>query len=87
MIKLFQSSPNPARSIITVKVEVGHEIREAELIISSLNGQWMIRKPVTLFRGPNQHEFNLSGLGAGMYFISIYNESKKPLATIRLIKQ
>lgn len=87
VIKLFQSSPNPARSIITVKVEVGHEIREAELIISSLNGQWMIRKPVTLFRGPNQHEFNLSSLGAGMYFISIYNESKKPLATIRLIKQ
>jgi hypothetical protein len=87
VVKLFQSSPNPARSIITVKIEVGREIREAELIISSLNGQWMIRKPVTLFRGPNQHEFNLSSLGAGMYFISIYNENKKPLATIRLIKQ
>ncbi|QEC45510.1 T9SS type A sorting domain-containing protein [Pseudobacter ginsenosidimutans] len=86
-VKLFQSNPNPATSIITVKVDVGREIRDAELIISSLNGQWVVRKPVTLYRGMNVHEFNISGLGAGMYFISIYNESKKPLATIRLIRK
>lgn len=86
-IKLFQSSPNPAKSIITVRIDMGQEIRESELIIAGLNGQWVIRKPVTLFRGVNQHEFDVSGLGAGMYFISIYSHFKKPLATIRMVKQ
>lgn len=86
-LKAFQSTPNPTKGLIKVRIEMGQEIREAELIISSLNGQWVVRRPVKLSRGVNIQEFDLSGLGAGVYFVTIYSHHKKPLATVQLIKQ
>lgn len=85
-IKVFQVTPNPTKGLIKVRIEMGKEIREAELIISSLNGQWVMRRPVKLSRGTNIQEFDLSELGAGVYFVSIYSHFKKPIGTVRLIK-
>lgn len=86
-IKLFSGQPNPTRSIVSVKIMMGREIREAELHVSSIAGQIVMRKRVKLARGANNHDFDLSHLGAGIYFVIIYNESKKPLGSIRIIKQ
>lgn len=86
-IKIFRGHPNPTSGPLTVLVEMGHEVREAEMHISSLHGQLVMRRKLKLARGTNIQEFDCSGLGAGIYFVIIYNESKKPLASIRFIKQ
>lgn len=86
-IKVLRGHPNPTRGPLTVLVEMGHEVREAEMHISTLHGQLMIRRQLKLARGTNIQEFDCSGLGAGIYFVIIYNESKKPLASIRFVKQ
>ncbi|MGN6418879.1 MAG: T9SS type A sorting domain-containing protein [Pseudobacter sp.] len=86
-VKVLRAHPNPTRGPLTVLIEMGHEVREAEMHISTIHGQIVIRRQLKLARGTNIQEFDCSGLGAGIYFVIIYNESKKPLASMRFVKQ
>lgn len=69
--KLYQNAPNPVKESTLVRYELPDE-RQAELVISSVNGQVVRTCPLPRQRGAGEIEIPARVLGAGVYNCSLF---------------
>jgi hypothetical protein len=67
--------PNPASSIVYIESSV-----RVRAVVAGIDGKALLAQD-------DAKEINISMLADGMYFITLYNDDKQPIATRKLLKQ
>lgn len=76
--------PNPAKDVITLNVNSSKQFNDCQLSITDVLGQNAFNKGVDLSSGDNKLNVDISGLSAGIYFVSLQNG--KDIVTTKFVK-
>jgi hypothetical protein len=77
----FKLYPNPNTGVFTIEQTSGSLIETIGVEIYGMHGNKMMTERIT---GDNRHEFNVTDLPAGIYFVRIVAENHSE--TIKLVK-
>ena len=67
--------PNPVKNDVTISFS-STESQQATLIIRSLTGDVMIKKPIALNTGENRTQFSMNRLSNGLYIVELVTNEK-----------
>ncbi len=80
----FELTPNPAQGAVQLQIGSG-KTEQVMVRITNLNGQTLYQQPNQLFNGQNRIQLPLTGLIAGVYFVSVYREKGGQVRTKKLV--
>lgn len=80
-----RAQPNPTTGHITVKVLLAGNARQ-NITVTNAFGQNVWQKQMKMTKGWNLVDLDLTGLGAGIYFITITGPVQTPPTVIRIVK-
>lgn len=80
-----KAQPNPTTGHITVKALLAENARQ-NITVSNAFGQKVLQKQMKLTKGWNLIDLDLTGLGSGIYFITITGPDQTPPTVIRIMK-
>lgn len=72
---LYQNAPNPFNSDTIIRCEIGHNVQNAVVLITNLQGGFILQKEITQ-RGMASIVISSSELPAGVYLYSLIADSK-----------
>ena len=79
--------PNPAGSILNVKIASSFNNNNIALLITGLNGKLMLRKTTTVGKGETIIPVSIAQLPAGSYLLRIINGDGSKYSTVKFVKQ
>ena len=86
LVTATKAQPNPTTGIVYVKALLTENAKQT-IIVSSSFGQKVLQKQVKLLKGWNLVTLDLTGVGAGVYFITITGFDKTPAKVLTIIKR
>lgn len=86
LVTVTKAQPNPTSGIVTIKALLTTSAKQTVIVTNSF-GQQVLKKEVSLSKGWNQLQFDLSGFGTGIYFFIITGHDKTPATMIRIMKR
>ena len=79
---IMNISPNPVSEILSVSLNVESETN-SEIQVANTFGQIILKERLTLSKGDNNFEINVTSLASGVYFLRIDNSLKKPIKFVK----
>lgn len=86
LVTATKAQPNPTAGIVHVKALLTENARQT-IIVSNSFGQKVLQKQMKLLKGWNLVTLDLTGVGTGVYFITITGFDKTPAKVITIIKR
>jgi hypothetical protein len=78
--------PNPANSIVRVKIQALEGMNNATIRLVNLVGQSMLQQRISMKPGENIFEANTSNLAAGLYFVEVTDGSRVATQKLSIVK-
>jgi len=76
--------PNPVSQLLNIETTVS-EAYQTTIDLISASGQTIQSKKITLQKGFNSSQMNVSNVPTGMYFLRIYNNDNSRLQKVNII--